>query len=74
MLTLTATGAVPDPHRGTKGTCLGPRASGGPARPLESFLCSIEVLKRKRKGNGGGGQIRKKKREGKVGKKIGRKQ
>ena len=24
-------GAVPDPHRGTKGTCLGPRASGGPA-------------------------------------------
>ena len=25
--------AVPDPHRGTKGTCLGPRASGGPAGP-----------------------------------------
>ena len=24
---------VPDPHRGTKGTCLGPRASAGPAGP-----------------------------------------
>ena len=40
--------AVPDPHRGRKGTCLGPRTSGGPAGPLGT-LCSIEVLKRKRK-------------------------
>ena len=31
---------VPDPNRGTNGTCLGPRASGGPARPLEAFLGS----------------------------------
>ena len=30
--------AVPDPHRGTKGTCLGPRASGGPAGPSGGAL------------------------------------
>ena len=30
---LTCSKPVPDPHRGTKGTCLGPRASGGPVGP-----------------------------------------
>ena len=49
---------------GTKGTCLGPRASGGPVRPLEAFLCFIEVLKRKRKRGGGTNKKEKEKRKG----------
>ena len=57
---------VPDPHRDTKGTCLGPRASGGPLRPLEA-LCS------KKKRERGGAQIRKKKKKREMGKKIVRK-
>ena len=48
--------AVPDPHRGTKGTCLGPRASGGPAGSSSSAFRywkkrGEEVAKRK---TGGG--------------------
>ena len=30
--------SVPDPHRGTRGTCLGPHASRGPAGPLVVHL------------------------------------
>ena len=30
--------AVPDPHGGRKGTCLGPRALGGPRGPLVVHL------------------------------------
>ena len=33
-----ASEAVPDPHRGTRGTYLGPRASKGPAGPLVVHL------------------------------------
>ena len=39
--------SVPDPHRGTKGTCLGPRASGGPAGPSGGAL---RYWKKKEKG------------------------
>ena len=55
--------AVPDPHRGTKGTCLGPCASGGPA--WSSVYALMYCKKRGKKG-----KKRKLEEEGKGKKKL----
>ena len=46
--------AVPDPHRGTKGTCLGPAPQGAPQGPLVVILGTEKEGEEGEKRIGGG--------------------